>query len=400
MRYVLMAIGIPACLGLGYFVYQDSMSRTAAPQQKKAGAAIAVQVTRVQKRNIAESVELIGRLEPYASVTIRARVAGYLTRLPKDVGDKIEAGKLAVELDNSKHLQAVGRAEASLKIASAQLKAAQSRKEHATKEVARFQNLTKEGGSTTQQLESAEAQLDIATAEVELEQSRVDEADAGVKEAKLALKETSIVSPLTGLVAERLVEVGDLANPNDPLVRIVELSQIRLIASVVEKDYQKVQRGQTVRVRVDAFPGEAFTGKVTRKAPVIDQQTQTAQVQIEIDNPGLRLRPGMTARARIILKERKSATVIPVASLLDRDDKSMLYVVEGSPPKTRLHEIRTGIRDGDMIEVLDGIGPADRVVTLGSRLVEQGQAVTPIEVAYPETLANRDVDAEAQQTGE
>ena len=107
MRFILLALGIPACLGLGYFVYQDSLSRVSGPKKQKPAAAIAVHVTRVQKRTISETVDLIGGLEPIAAVTIRARIAGYLTRLPKDVGDKIEAGKLAVELDNSKHQQTV-----------------------------------------------------------------------------------------------------------------------------------------------------------------------------------------------------------------------------------------------------------------------------------------------------
>lgn len=392
MRYVLIAIGIPACLGLGFFVYQDSLSRAAKPKQKKPAEAVAVQVTHAQKRTVSETVNLIGRLEPIAEVTIRARVAGYITRIPKDVSAKIDVGSLAVELDNSKQQQTVGRAKATLKVANAQLKSAQARKDHAAKEVARFDRLTKQGGSTQQQLESAQAQLAIAEAEVELEQSRVDAADTDVKQAMLSLNETKIVSPLSGLVAKRLVEVGDLANPNDPLVRIIKITKVRLVASVVERDYRKVKQGQTVRVRVDAFPKASFTGRVARIAPVIDQETQTAEVHIEIDNPGMQLMPGMTGRARIILREHKSALVIPGASLLNRDDKSWVYVVEGTPPHTRLHEVQTGIRDGDMIEVLNGIGPEDLVVTLGSRLVEQGQAVTPVEVPIPERLANRGTD--------
>eukprot|EP00913_Durusdinium_trenchii_P028281 g26509.t1 len=360
MRYVLMAIGIPACLGLGYFVYQDSLSRVSVTKTPKKAEAVAVQVTRVQKRTILESVELIGRLEPIAAVTIRARIAGYLTRIPKDVGDQIDAGHLAVELDNSTHQQAVGRAEATSKIVAAQLKAARSRKNHAAREVARFESLTKKGGSTQQQLESAQAQFEIANAELELQQSRVDEADADVKRAKLALNETKIVSPLTGLIAERLVEVGDLANPNDPLVRIVELSKVRLVASVVEKDYQKVKRNQVVQVQVDAFPGELFTGRVARKSPVIEQDTQTAQVQIEIDNPGLRLRAGMTARARIILRKRERASVVPVASLLNRDDKRL--AVDLMPDVT--------YPTISITTIYEGAGP-DEIETLITRPMEQ-----------------------------
>lgn len=400
MRYVLMALGIPACLGLGYFVYQDSLSRRVHTKKPEATEAIAVQVTRVRKQTMTESVQLVGRLQPIASVTIRARVAGYLTRLPKDVGDEITAGHLVVELDNSKHRQSVGQAEAVLKIANAQLKAFEARKSLAAKDVVLYEKRAKDGGSTAQQLGAARSQLEIAAAEVELEESRVEEADAALKRAKLSLGETKIVSPLTGVVAKRLVEVGDLANPNDPLVQIIELTKVRLIASVVEKDYEKVKRGQPVSIRVDAFPGETFVGTVTRKAPVIDQETQTAVVQIEINNPKLRLKPGMTARAKIILRKHKDASVVPVASLLDRDDRAMLYVVEGSPPRTRIHEIQTGIRDGDMIEVLDGIGPNDGVGTLGSRLVESGQTVTPVETPTPVTFADRAATNDLNQTGD
>ncbi|GAB4135617.1 MAG: efflux RND transporter periplasmic adaptor subunit [Planctomycetaceae bacterium] len=399
-RFLALAIGIPVCIGVGYFVYQDAQSRSQAPQKKKASNAIAVQVTRVEKRTISETINLVGRIQANAEITVRARVAGYIKRLPKDEGDQIFAGKLAVQLDNSQHEQAVDKSEASLKIAKAQLKAANARKTQASKEVVRYRDLKNKGGGTEQELEAAESQLAIASAEVELAESRVEAAESDLKQANLSLKETEILSTLTGYVAERLVEVGDLANPNDPLLKIVELNKVRLVASVIERDYEKIRNGQIVKIWVEAFPDREFSGRIIRKAPVIDPETLSAEVHVEIENPQILLKPGMSARAKIVLRKRENTPVVPVASLLERNGKTTLYVVEGKPPQTRLHEVRVGIRDGELAEILGGLNPDDRIVTLGSRLVDQGQEVLPVEVPMMKTLNSTSPQRVATQTGE
>jgi RND family efflux transporter MFP subunit len=378
MKFLLVLLGLPACLGLGWFVYQDSQDRKNAGRAQRGEEPVAVRVVGVRKQTVEESVRLVGRLEPRAQVTLRAQVAGYIATLSKDVGDRVQADKPVILLDDSKHQQALATAEAALKVAKANLEVARKEKEPARANLVQYQELFKRGTATRQQVDEAKAALDVLIEKILLQEQSVKAAEVEVKNRRIALQETKIVSKISGFIAERMVEAGDLANPNDPLLRIVDLDVVKLIVSVVEHEYGKVRIGQSARVRVDALPGTVFAGRVTRKAPVLNPDTRTGLVQIEIQNRDRQLKPGMTARASIVIRRRTNAPVVPIAAVLNRGEQQLVFVVVGDPPRTLQKIVTTGIRDNDYVEVLSGIRPTDRIVTLGNRLVESGQLVVPV----------------------
>lgn len=382
MKPVAAVLVLAASLAVGWFVYRNSVSRMEAKSTASSPPSLAVQVMKVQRRRMEERVDLVGSLQANATVTIRAKTTGYVTRLPFDVGDRVKAGQLLVELDTTRHQELVSRAEAALKVSKAQLRAQETRRSQAIKERDRQNLLAKSRVSTAEQQEAAAASLSIAEAEFDLEQARVDQAESDLLRSQLSLEETRVIAPMDGFVASRLVDSGDLADPAKDLLQIVDLSKVRTVVHVVEKDYEKIQQGngQTATVRVDAFPKETFRGVVVRKAPVLDPQTRTAAVQIEIPNPRLLLKPGMHARVSIVYSVHNDAEVIPLASLVEHGEKPALYVVEGNPPTTVLHEVQTGLNDGEMVEIISGLDDDDRVVTLGTRLIQHGQKVTPVEV--------------------
>src|SRR5206468_8021511 len=101
------------------------------------------------------------------------------------------------------------------------------------------------------------------------------------------------------------------AGANTPLLSVVDLSTVRLVANLIEKDFRRIQKGLTAVVEVDAFPGEKFTGQVSRVAPVFDAATRTAVMEIEVPNPGFRLKPGMYARVSLIVDRQTDAVTVP-----------------------------------------------------------------------------------------
>ena len=203
---------------------------------------------------------------------------------------------------------------------------------------------------------------------MKLEEARLSQAQADLERSRLTLEELQIRSPVSGFVAERNVEVGDLARAEDILLRIVDLSTVRTVVNVVERDYGKVRVGQQATIRVDAVPAKSFPGIVVSKAPVLDPGTRTARVMIEIRNPDLLLRPGMHARVTIVADRHRDALVIPLSAMLERDGEQFVFEVDADSTARR-RTVSTGIRDGDVIEVRQGLSPESRVITLGSRLV-------------------------------
>ncbi|WP_197444299.1 efflux RND transporter periplasmic adaptor subunit [Maioricimonas rarisocia] len=382
-RILLTAGVVVASIGVWRYIYLDSLSRSDISTDKAPPAPLAVEVVPVREQSITESIELVGSLDAGMLVEIRSRVDGYIKQIPYDVGDRIEVGADVIVLDDSSQRELISRAEASLRVADAQLKAQETELTFAERTAERQRSLMQSGAGTTSQLDAAESAVQIAAAKVELERARVAEAQSNLEQMRLELADLRLTSPVPGVVAARLVETGDLAKPDVPLLQIVNLDTVKTVVHVVERDFRKIRVGLPAVIAVDAYPGETFFGEVTRIAPMLDPETRTAAVQIDIDNDDLRLKPGMHARVSLRFNESSSRGVVPIAAVRDEGSRQAVFVVAGDPPQAVRREVRLGYSDGDMVEVLDGLNVGEEVVTLGSRLVEEGQSVTALRVPWP-----------------
>ncbi len=375
MRFLAYVISACVCILTGWMIYQDSLASTKTEPKQHQDEPVPVEAVSVQRQTIDERIDLVGSLETVDQVEVRSRISGYLKSLKYDIGQEVTASEVVVELDDSSHRELVTSAEAAKEVAQAQLDAQIARERQAAREVERLKKLAESGVSTEQQEEQAQSQWTVAKAELELEKARLDQAEAELQRSRLQLEDLSIETPISGHVAERHVDIGDLASPDAVLLRIVNLKTIRTVVHVVERDYVKIKQGQSAEIQVDAHPGRRFPGTVVARAPVLDPETRTARVIIEMQNPELMLRPGMHARVPIIAHQRRRTQVIPIAALQERDGRQFVYVTSDSGAKARQQFISTGIRNEDAIEVLSGIDPDAEVITLGSRLIEDGSPV-------------------------
>jgi RND family efflux transporter MFP subunit len=159
------------------------------------------------------------------------------------------------------------------------------------------------------------------------------------------------------------------------LLLIVELDPITGVVFVTERDYARLKTGQTVSLVTDAYPDEPFQGRITRIAPVFQQATRQARVEMTIANPRHRLKPGMFIRATIVLDRVEEATIVPERALTERRDRTGVFVVNEADRTVAWREVRVGIRDEGRVQV-EGEGLVGRVVTLGHQLVDDGSLVT------------------------
>jgi len=381
MRTAVFLSSLIICSGLGYYVYQESLASVDSGSRSPQDSFVSVETVRSQRCHLDERVDLVGSLEPVDQVQVRSRIIGYLEKLPYDVGDSVRAGEIVVELGDLTYQERVSRAGQAQKVAIAQRGAAIARRDQIQLEVQRFKDLARSGVSTEQQQEDAEARLAVAEAEISLEEARVSEASTEIQRAEAALSELRIATPISGIVAERTVEVGDLAKSEEVLLRIVNLKRIRTIVHIVERDYEKIRSGQPAIIGVDSVPDMTFNGTVIARAPVIDPETRTARVMIEIENSGEQLKPGMHARVTIVASHRDNAQVVPVSALHERNGRQFVFVSEADSVARRRF-VTTGIRDGELVEILSGIDPAATVITLGSRLVQDGSSIRVTRAAW------------------
>jgi RND family efflux transporter MFP subunit len=154
----------------------------------------------------------------------------------------------------------------------------------------------------------------------------------------------------------------------------VDLRTVRMVGNLVEKGFKKVTPGVAAVVTLDTFPGEDFTGQVSRVAPVFDPATRTAQMEIEVPNPGFRLKPGMYARVRLTVDRRPDALTVPRNAIVDMDGQRGVFLVANDTAKFQM--VTAGLSDGERVEILDGLTEGQRVVTTGALALRDGDRVT------------------------
>ena len=171
------------------------------------------------------------------------------------------------------------------------------------------------------------------------------------------------------------MDEGQTVAANAPLLLIVELNPIVGVVFVTERDYANLKPGQLVALTTDAYPGEQYSGRIDRIAPVFRKSTRQARIEMTIDNPQHRLKPGMFIRATVVLARVPEATIVPEQALTKRDDRSGVFIVSEDGQSVTWREVKAGIREGDRVQV-EGEGLSGRVVTLGQQLVNDGSSIT------------------------
>lgn len=336
-----------------------------------------VEVATIEIASIEQIRSFTGTLQARAEFVVAPKVSGRLASLKVDLADSVERGQLVAVLDDAEYVQAVASAEADLALEQASHQEAHGLLQIAERELQRLSVIHQRGDISESQLDAARSQQLIKQAQTEVTQARIARAEADLETARIRLSYTQVRADwqegsAQRVVAERFVDGGETLAANAPLLRIVELNPITAVLFVTERDYGLLQVGQAAAISSDAFPGESFHARVQRIAPVFSETTRQARVELEVDNPQLRLKPGMFARASISLQHVDHTTIVPQQALTTRDEQPGLFLVDGDHARWQAVEI--GIQQGDRVQV-SGANLSGQVVVLGQQLLEDGAAL-------------------------
>lgn len=320
-----------------------------------------------------------GTLEPWAATAVAARVEGRVARVLADLGDEVEKDGVVAELEDAEYRQGVAGAEAALAVARARLREATNRLLIADRELARARELAEQGIRTASDLDAAEGEHLVRMSALEVAKAEVEAGEAALATAEIRLADTRVRAVWsegdgTRRVSARLAEEGDTVSENEVLMHVVEIDRLRAVFFVPERDYARLEKGQAVGLAADAWPGEVFPAVIERIAPVFQEESRQARVEILAENAGHRLKPGMFVRATVTLERREGARVVPANALTRRGGETGIFLVDGETETAVWRVVETGIRDGDAVEVR-GEGIAGRVVVLGQQLLEDGVPV-------------------------
>ena len=392
MRKTLITTGVLIVLAFGaYTGWRAYVKWTGESQNQRGRGALAVPVelAAVRRATLRDVGEFTGSLVPASRFIVAPRVGGRLEKLPVNLGDPVRRGQLVAVLDDKEYVQQLERAKAELAVAQASVQECQTNRQAALREFERAEALRQKKIASESEYDQAKAQYEVQEARYRVAAAQVDQKRAALKEAEILLSYTKISVTWEGgadvrFIAERYVDEGALLTANAPIVSVIDSSSLTAAVYVIERDYAKMAVGQEATVTTDAYPDRAFTGRIVRIAPQLQETSRQARVEINVPNAGGLLKPGMFARVQLEFAEHKDVAAIPVASLAQREGRRGVFVADVAAKTVRFVPVEPGITGGDLVEVVrPGLdGP---VVVMGQHLLEDGSAITIPQPEAPAT---------------
>ncbi|WP_026072480.1 efflux RND transporter periplasmic adaptor subunit [Nodosilinea nodulosa] len=346
-----------------------------------------------------------GTTRPVRQVSLRSQAEGRLLSLSRDVGDTVQQGQTVGSLDDALLQTAVGEAQAELaarqfEVTQAQaeladirtsIEEARVRLQQAGNDAQRLQTLASQGAISTQESEQAQttlvaAQQALASSQEQVRtrqqavaaaQQRVKAQQSIVQEAQKRLSFANLTATLSGVVLERVAEPGDLVLPGEAVLTLGDLSQVLVVIEVADSNLSNFSLGQSIGLTIDAFPGETFSGRVTRISPVADSTSRLLPIEITVDNPGSRIGSGLLARATGTGGQSK-AVVVPESALenAENSDNQIFVVTRANGALTvEARPVQVGDRADGQVTLTSGLAAGEQYVVRSSQPLKSGQTV-------------------------
>ena len=299
-------------------------------------------------------------IEAFAEADVVAKVAGEIRELLTEEGQAVNEGDILAKLDGDR--------------LALELSESRARLQKLQKDFQRNVNLKEKNLISEGDFDKLKYELEALQASYNL--------------AKLELDYTMIRAPITGVISRRFVRLGNTVEIGEPLFRVTSLDPLVAYLYVPEREYRRIQAGKPVGIQIDALGEETIVASVTRMSPVVDPETGTFKLTIEISDESRRIKPGMFARIGVVVDQRENALRIPRGALLEDDQTTSVYVVVDGLAKRR--DVETGYSDRGMVEIVSGLTDDEQVVTVGQLGLNDGAKVSIIDRDATPTAEEQD----------
>ena len=341
-----------------------------------AGPQSNVQLVPVVARDLSRTIDLPGEFAPFLTVSLHAKVPGYVERISVDRGSIVKQAELLVEL-TAPEMQAriaeagyrVQAAEADRLQAEAQLAAAQAVNE-------RLKKASETPGAVAgNELVQAAKQVEAAQALVRSREQAGRAAQATLRTEKDLEAYLRITAPFDGVISDRLVHPGALVGPGNDVALLVlqQISRLRLVVPVPEEDTGGIVSGAKVDFQVPAYPDQKFSGTVARIAHALDQKTRTMPVELDVVNRNGLLSPGMYPSVHWPVRQMRPVLLVPKTSVVTTTERT--FVIRDQNGRAAWVDVKTGPADGDLIEVIGNLHSGEQVVRRATDEIREGAAL-------------------------
>jgi HlyD family secretion protein len=339
MKKAILTLVILGVLGGGSYAYYTY--RKSAPEPT-------IMTAVVSRGDIADTVGATGTLQAVTTVQVGTQVSGIVQDLYADFNTLVKKGQVIARLDPSVIQTQIEQARANLIRAEADLERLRVTRDDARNKLKRAEELSAKSLIPATELETAQVNVRSAEAQIRSAEASITQSRASLKQNEVNLEHTVITAPIDGLVISRNVDRGQTvaASMQAPTLFVLaaDLTKMQVVANLDESDVGRIRPGQRVHFRVDAYPTEEFTGTVTqvRLQPIMQQNVVTYATVIEVPNPELKLKPGMTANVNIEIARRNNVVRVPNAALRFRPTNEMFAALGQTSPEPARGEMMAG----------------------------------------------------------
>ncbi len=296
---------------------------------------VPVEVAAVSSGDISAYFTGTATVEAEQETGVVAKVSGVVEELFVEEGDFVKAGAVLAKLDDE--------------MIAVQLEQAKA-------------DLRKQENNFERNRDLHEKQL-VSTEVFQQVQFEYERQKAAYDLAELSLKYTSIKTPISGVVSQRNVKVGNMVLQNQDIFRVSGLNPLIAVLHVPEKQLERMRPGQRAILHIDALGGADYEGYIKRISPIVDAGTGTVKVTVEVKDPTGRVRPGMFARIKVVYDVHTGTTLAPKDAIIAEDRESAVFVVQDSTAYKR--SVVLGYTNTTHVEILEGLMPGDTIVTTG-----------------------------------
>lgn len=346
MKRIIIVLALIGTLGLTAWTLLNNKKEVEAKVYKpNTNARVGIRTAIAQLRNLAQETEFLGSFSPNRVVEVRPQASGQITQLPFDEGQSVGAGRLMAKIDDEQLRY--------------QVEALQVTQEGYQNDLVRYENLVK--GDATPAVNVERTQLSIRSTQ------------AQIKQLRKQIANTTVTAPFSGIVTEKMVEKGAVVTVGAPIAKITDISSLKLVVEIPEKDISRFRVGQSIPIETEVYPDVHFTGRVWMVAAEGDA-AHNYPVEIKVPNSIKHpLKAGMYGTIANTNKLASQTLSIPRQAILGSAKQPQVYVVQNG--KAMLRTVEIGATTNEYYQITKGLKAGDQVVTSGQINLQNGTLV-------------------------
>lgn len=358
--WVLIGFLVLGFLGLATYVVGNHLIHTSSTVARKLGTPLPVRVAVVKQVNLTQTLGATGEVQPMANLDLTAAMSARVDKVTVDLGDLVAPKQELLRFDRE-------LLQAALTASQSALEQAIGDQQRAAQYLRRIAAIYHQGLLPKIDVEKAQAAVDEANA-------KYNQAREKLVRARKDLQDAALTSPVSAIVMERLINDGETPRAAQKVFTIGRIDQVLVVSNIAEERIEDITIGQAASVTLMAFPNDEFAGTVVKVKPVTDPKTRTFLVYTKVANPGLKLKPGLTAFTRF--KRQHEALAVPSVSLINPTgiQESTVFVLEHGSI-ARLRKVRVGVVGEGMTEIRSGLTAGEQVIVVGQIALRDGDQV-------------------------